>query len=406
MQGALRFLTYALVFVVIVMLGALAGWYFFLRSRTESTVATDAARGLESQTPSFGNPAGSNSANSIGVLPTGSSGNGTSASQRLWEVDAAPVAGDAFAPQNASSTALYYVERGNGYVFSADAGQEKITRVSDTLTPKVYEAVVLPKTQAVLLRGLDDTGSVTTVYGSFATTSTDGGPVGLSETPLANGIRRIAVAPGESLFLLSTGAAGSTGTTAKADGTKPSKVFSSPLSEWEPQYGYQGLILTESAADNMPGYAYVLSKGALTPLLGPLPGLQILPNAGENALLYSESSGGTLSVFAQVGGGKSVALPIHTIVEKCVWAPGKSLIAYCAVPNAIPSAQFIDDWYQGIVHTADTWWQIDASAGTAQQLFSMPRALDVQAPHIDSSGNYIAFINGSDQSLWLFRIAQ
>ena len=93
-------------------------------------------------------------------------------------------------------------------------------------------------------------------------------------------------------------------------------------------------------------------------------------------------------------------------MDKCVWAPGISLIAYCAVPADTKNPHFIGDWYQGTLHTSDTWWKIDTAAGTATILYTMQRSLDVQHPIIDALGNYIAFQNGSDQSLWLLRLAQ
>jgi hypothetical protein len=197
------------------------------------------------------------------------------------------------------------------------------------------------------------------------------------------------------------------GTTIAVPNLKQKQVFTSSIGSWEPQFSPQGIILTESPADGIAGYAYVLkSSGALSLLFGPLPGLEVLPHPSENVFLYSSSANGGLSLYAKVGKSAAILLPVHTVAEKCVWAPGQSLVAYCAVPSAISSSNFLDDWYQGLVHTSDVWWQIDASAGTAQQLAVPPLALDVQHTTIDDSGNYIVFENASNQSLWMLKVVQ
>ena len=111
--------------------------------------------------------------------------------------------------------------------------------------------------------------------------------------------------------------------------------------------------------------------------------------------------------------------PIQTIADKCTWAPtspeapqGKpgDLIAYCGVPQTIPSQQFLDDWYKGIVHTSDEFYEVDASAASTTLLYNpqgdTSASLDVEDPSVDPSGQYLAFINAADQSLWVLRIEQ
>ncbi|HWP61661.1 MAG TPA: hypothetical protein VN495_03590, partial [Candidatus Paceibacterota bacterium] len=211
------------------------------------------------------------------------------------------------------------------------------------------------------------------------------------------------------LFYLSnaTSTFGSVGISSNWNGTKQKQLFSSAIAGWLPQFWRGSIVLTQTPADDLPGYAYTLSTtGQLTPLLGPVAGLEVLPDPYQNALLFSASAGGSLSLFAQIGTKPPARIALSTIAEKCVWAPGQSLIVYCAVPNSLPSAQFLNDWLRGLVHTNDSWWQIDVSSGTATELYAMPGALDVQKPTIDPSGNFIAFVNGADQSLWMLRVNQ
>ncbi len=414
MQIAKNILFYVSIGIIVLILGGLAGWYFYLRSKTSSTEAVDSARGLGIAPPTFPGGLGSTAANNAtGSTGTGNGQQSNPSTQRLWQVDHAPVAGTAFdipSRISASSTDLYFAERASGYVFKANAQTQRTERVSNTLLPKIYEALFIPGQKAVLLRSLDESGAITTFSATYASTTaaTSSSPVALAGRYLAKNIRSIALDPKTgALFYLTPDTAryGAIGSTALWNGTKAKQVFSSPQYSWQTHYMGTKIVLTESAADDLLGYAYTLQGGTLVPLIGPVPGLQVLPHPSENAFLYSASGVNALALYVQAGKSDPAALSIRTTTEKCVWAPGKSLIAYCAVPSSTGS-QFLNRWHQGAVHTTDTWWEIDTANRSARMFYSMPRALDVQNPQVDPSGNYIAFINGSDQSLWLLRIAQ
>jgi hypothetical protein len=62
------------------------------------------------------------------------------------------------------------------------------------------------------------------------------------------------------------------------------------------------------------------------------------------------------------------------------------------------------------VHTSDEFYEVDASAASTTLLYDpsgdTSAQLDVEDPSVDPSGQYIAFINAKDQSLWVLRIAQ
>jgi len=399
MRVAQTILRYILAGLVVVILGALSGWYFFLRAQTSTTTAIDTARGLGRESPTFTGNVGSTATNVVGegYGSASSSANSSVPAQRLWEVDRAPTAGMAFAQHSgtsATSTHLYFAERASGYIFDADPRAGNVARLTNTLMPKTYEAIFAPEKYGVLLRSLDGSGAITTFAGTFAS-ATPGAPQTLSGYYLAKNIRQVAVdQKSGALFYLTSDPAslGIIGTMLQWDGSKQKQVFSSPIASWRPSLINGQIILLESPADDTPGYAYTLKAGALMKLVGPVPGLDIAAHPSLNAFLFSSSSGGALALFAQVGKDAPVRLPLRTVAAKCVWLSDKSLTAYCAVPSGISSAHFMNDWYQGKVHAADVWWQVNATDGTAKILFSSQQALDVQRPTIDPSGNYIAFV--------------
>ena len=386
-----------------------------MRSHQSTIASQEGGPPVSGQRPLYGDGPGTNEPFVQGSGSTAAStiSTGPRTVVQLWRVDGGPVAGFSFiVPQkSASSSHLYFALRANGNVFDADAGVQSVTRLTNTLIPKTYEALFAPKGDTVLIRSLEN-GSITTLLGSFAAqASTSTFPHALGGPMLPLGIRALAVDPDPksgSLFYLVPGAAGGVdGVMSDLANKKPVKVFSSSLQSWRAQFAAGKVVLLLSPADNVPGYAYTLSgSGALSLSVGPILGLMVLPHPTQEALVYSGSSGGQVSLYARVGKQAPTQLSIQTIAEKCVWAPGKSLTLYCAVPKAVPSSGFIDAWYQGVLHTSDTWWKIDVQNGTADEIFTPESPVDVHDPHIDASGSYVAYPNGGDLSLWVLRIVQ
>ena len=399
--------------ILVAILGGLLGWYVFVHRQVATTTATDAARGLGT-TQTFGSSNGSTYQNTLTSLGNGSSTVATGATgkqaPRLWEVTSSPVAGMGFI---ASTTRLDFVERATGNILEADPQQTKVTRITNTLFPKVYEAQFAQSGQ-VVLRSLSDSGAITTFLGSVASSSADqiNTPVALTGIYLPQNIRSITVRNSTSqLFFLSPVSGGVSGITTDWKAAAQKKIFASALTGWQSQWLDDGkTYITQNATDGVNGYAFQLgADGSMTPILTGTPGLSVLPRSGSQAIIYSASSNGSVSLYAKQSSGASVeVLPISTVADKCVWSPWQELIAYCAVPAAISSNTFLRDWYAGIVHTQDSWWKIDVSAGTAERFYAVDSkySLDVTNPMIDRGGGYIAFINNLDKSLWMLKIDQ
>ena len=72
--------------------------------------------------------------------------------------------------------------------------------------------------------------------------------------------------------------------------------------------------------------------------------------------------------------------------------------------------QFLDDWYKGLLHTSDTFYEIDAAAASTTQIYDPSgdtnAQFDVEDMSVDPSGQFLAFINARDMSLWVLRIVQ
>jgi hypothetical protein len=396
--------------LIVSIIGAFAGWYFFVKHSIDTTQTSDAARNNGGET-SFGGSAGSTfhnlEANGTTTAEIGK------ASPRLWHVTTSPVAGMGFKEDTGM---LFIADRATGNILLANPDTSSLLRLTNTLFPKIYEAQ-FSRTGDVILRTSDESGSISTFAGVIASTTATTAtstPNVLSGGYLARDIVALALQPHEPtskglFFIAKNPAGGSVSTFSAWNGTSLKKALVSPLTQWRAQWLNSGaVILTQKSLDAVSGYSFTLSvAGALQPLITDMPGLVVLHHPSTNALLYSTSDGGTVSLYVRAPGKDDVRLPIQTTAEKCVWAPGDGLIAYCAVPSATPK-NYLEMWYQGAYHTKDAFWKVDALAGSADRFFATDAdvSLDAENLMMDSHGSSIAFQNGVDKSLWLLRVTQ
>lgn len=409
---------YLVAAIIVIILGSLAGWYFFLRTQTETTLAQNIARGFGIAIPE-GSPNGSVSSASPSVDTGASPAQPAQRPAQLWHVEAKPTAGQIFIGSG-KNLRLRYVERANGYVLEANPETGQVIRLTNTLMPKIYEAL-LSENGHVFERSLDTAGNISTFAGTISTTTdlsgTSSSAKALAGLSLAKNILSLSVNPlSGALLYVARDSAGSAVVGAEWNGEKQKVLFASAIISWRPSILEDGhTFLVQAAADGVPGYGYELKKGGeLSLLLGPVPGLvlRVRPSGaadGRNALLWSQSSRGELRLFARVGEDTTaVQIPVRTIADKCVWTSGKDFVAYCGVPQGSTGQNFIDNWYRGAVHSSDALWRIDASAGTAEMVYTPPSdtPVDIENIAIDRAGDYITFTNAADKSLWLLRLAK
>jgi hypothetical protein len=390
----------------------LLGWYFFLRGQQANVAELDAARGFDIAVPSFTGSRSSTAENIEGgpSAETLLTAEGQKKPPRLWRVSTSPIAGAGFI---ATSTVLRYVERSTGHIYDVDPGSGLVTRRTNTLVPKIYDAGVAGD-GSIAMRSLDDTGAPMTLVGRLGTT-TDEGFVRFESTNLGASVFAVAPSPTLPEMLLVAARAGGAELVRSSSGEgTPQRLLSLFLTSLEPLWLSDGKIfLTERPASGIAGSAYEVVNGALVPLIRNVPGLSILPRASSGALLYSSDDGARLRLFARAGADASTSeITLQTTAKKCVWTPSvgttTSLSAYCASPQSPVAAGFTDSWLRGSAHTADAWFTIDLSSAKAEKFF-VPEsavALDVERPMMDARGEYIAFMNARDKSLWVLRLKE
>jgi hypothetical protein len=199
------------------------------------------------------------------------------------------------------------------------------------------------------------------------------------------------------------------------DGSKPSAVWSSPISDWLVSWPTaKNLILTTKPSVDIPGYSYLLNIATknYTRIIGDINGLTILASPNLSTILYSESDSNANPLSLTAYGVKSAstqALPIKTLPEKCVWSSIKTSIFYCAVPDNLPNASYPDDWYKGVISFSDSIWRIDLATGESKYLANLSQmsgqSIDATRLALDSREDYLTFINKRDLTLWGLQIA-
>lgn len=402
--------------VLIVILGALLGWFFFVRSQNTVTEYIDSARGFNGDAGGgvgggdvFGG--GTYSGNSEGGGTTPAGGAGVRA-PRLWRITTTPIAGLAF---RGKTSELSFVERASGNVLSADPEKTKVSRLTNTLFPKTLEAF-FGAADAVILRSIGSDGSIETFAGLIATsTDTDpgGAPGTLEGVRLEKNILAIAPRAGSTtVFFIATNSAGqAVGSLSDWRGGAQKVVLSSAIVGWRPMYLSDGsLYILQKPSDATDGHLFKIRQDrSLERILGGIPGLVALPKARSSAVLYSTIEDGVPVLLGQVSASSTpVTFPVRTIADKCVWADGTTLVAYCAVPRTPVGRNFLRTWYAGMVHTTDSIWKLQVSAGTAEEIFVPPSdtTLDISRMTIDSSNSHLAFIHSTDQSLWMLSLSE
>jgi hypothetical protein len=338
---------------------------------------------------------------------------------RLVKIDAGPVvAGEVatdvnvlpdgtLAPKPSASTTpdvqVSYISRQSGNIYAYREGAQALTRTSNKTVPGIQEAVWLPDGSSALVRYLS--GSDSSTINTYELPAN-----GIGGFFLPQNIAQVSTAS-SSILALASGANGSVATREHADGSNGARVFSTPLSMLRATFAGQNAYLAYTKASAaLDGDAYIVDSGGnFSRIAGPLPGLTALASPSGNWVLISWVVSGVMKMeLVNVKTRATIALPVATIADKCVWTLDERAL-YCGIPTS-PSAAYAypDDWYQGAVSFSDRIWKIDVAGRLAQltlDFSSQARAsLDATALAIDPKGQYLVFLNKNDGALWSYQL--
>lgn len=316
---------------------------------------------------------------------------------------------------------IRYIYRGNGHIEETTTRSLDVSKISNTTIPKIYEATFTPNGQAFVARFLGDNVDDIKTYSAILTPKTASTTATSSpETKIQNvsgkyldlNIREIAFSPSKT-NILSLFQSGENGSIVISDlnGAKKKTLYSSPLREWLLSYPTETqAVISTKPSGYAYGFAYKLNTatGAISKIIGNVPGLTVLPSRDLSYILIGRGNDSlSLSAF-KTKDTQSSLQNINTMPEKCAWSKKDLDIFYCAVPKNIPRGTYPDDWYKGNISFSDDIWKINLKTGFSSLLVSPEEAgesIDATNLEISSSDNYITFINKKDLTLWGYDIA-
>ena len=332
-----------------------------------------------------------------------------SVSTRLVKISAGPVV-PGVAVVNKKTTAsssaeiiVNYIERRSGNIYSYLASTKTNTRISNKTVPGIQSAAWFPNASLTIVRYLSGTDFST--INSYALSAS-----GSSGFFLPQNLSDVAVSD-TGILMLSSGVSGSIASLSRADGTRSSEVFTTPLSSLRIAFaGKNQYLAFTKPSSALSGSAFIVgSTGILSRVAGPKNGLVAKASKSGKWVLVSYMSNDSMQMeLVDVATGESIALPVATIADKCVWTENDSAI-YCGIPID-PSQDFIypDDWYQGVAHFSDRIWKIDVAGRYAQLVLDFPKetevSLDAQSLAVDSLNTVLVFVNKNDSSLWSYSL--
>ena len=305
-----------------------------------------------------------------------------------------------------------------------------VEEISNTTIPKVYESFFSSNPDIAIFRSLDeasdaiiskeaylvksiDSASTTSTSTIVATTTYTGTPYVTKTSLLQTDIKNLALSPNsQKLLYLFTNADGGTFVLSNLDGTKPVKLYSSPLGQWLVDWpNEKGAVITTKPSGIANGISLlintttgILSKIAsgngLTTLVSPDLSQALVGTSGDGSVPYLSS--------VTLKNNSTVNLSLQTLPEKCVWSHTEKSIVYCAVPENIPVGTYPDSWYQGLVLFTDNLWKINTSTGVSNivALFTKGYGKNFDAINLQlsSDDSYLIFTNKSDLILWGYNL--
>ncbi|HLM83826.1 MAG TPA: hypothetical protein VK254_01280 [Candidatus Bathyarchaeia archaeon] len=129
------------------------------------------------------------------------------------------------------------------------------------------------------------------------------------------------------------------------------------------------------------------------------------PDGKSAAVSYTDQKGGhkTDLAFMNTDGGQFHSLDFPTFAKKCAWSADSKFL-YCAMPGNIPDSAILpNDWQEGKIRTADTFWKIESATGKKTRLIEAVKingSFDALSPFLSQDEKTLFFTNKADGKLY------
>ena len=401
-------------FIILVLVAAAIFWFFFLKAAPIITPEDDT-------TPSGFSPFGT-STRGTGTGKTPGQGGGTSTSSTspvpvLRLLSNTPVGGYG-ASTTVNTTIIRWVDRGRGSILETTGDSLDITKLSNTLVPRIYQSQWDKSVSAFIASVIPENSThQNTIYTEIvpqasSTSGADSGssPFELKGKTLPDGITSYSISPKKDrvfFFSVQNGRGG--GYISAITGGTLTQIFDTPVTQVTTDWPEENtIVITTKGVSNENGFMYFINPktGVWKKIAGPIPGLSaVVSHDASHALISSQGADGTIQTdIYRVASTTLINTMVQTLADKCTWGNFYKNLVYCAVPSRSVAGSYPEDWYTGIVSFSDKIWQINATTGEVKLVSNIigqsDRPIDGFNLSTDSKDNFLFFMNKTDLSLW------
>jgi hypothetical protein len=400
--------------LIIVVLAAIMGlslWYAYL---TQQQSKPDFINSYETYSPRDGASPTQEGASSTGgfseangtIQPTGNepagaekSSGANAASRDALALTGDPVGGGAFSGSGDSLKTLY-VDRAKGAIYEIDTETNKATKISNVTIPGIVDFAVDSLGTTMLMKTSTTPDAETLILSTPGSAATNA-----QKVVLDSGV--IDAVIGDAVYYIARDSVNGGSTLYKTDthGDNRKTLWHSALTNWNIALPDNNtLTLQQKPSNGVPGYAYTFTPAdkKITPILGDLPGLQVLVSPKKNFVLYTTSKGSVVSTkIRRLSTGVEITLTQPTLPEKCAWATDETFIV-CGFPEIPLGTILPDEWYQGAVSFTDKLFSIDPLDASTENIVQKGEAakIDIEKISIAPNNKHILIVDKKTGILW------
>lgn len=315
---------------------------------------------------------------------------------------------NAISGAGAASTTIRYIERSTGHIYEIEPNGQNRKRLSNNTILKTFESFWSSNADKAILQYFETDQTYLSVKTFSATLPQGATTTAISGMFLPQTITAVAVSPEEEkIFYLDSTEGKATGIVADFENKKQNKIFSTTFGEFDASWPSKNIItlLTKPSATAQ-GFFYSLDSktGEFKRILGDIKGLTALLSRDSERVIYSQSVAKKMETkIFNLKNKETIGFSLTTLPDKCAWSKTDPAVIYCSVPENLPSADYPDEWYQGLISFSDSIWRNNLSLGETALLKS-DTGIDIINPFLTKDENYFVFTDKNDNTLWSLRL--
>ena len=321
----------------------------------------------------------------------------------LRQLTTKPVAG--FREINtATSSSIYYSEKGSGFIYSINLTNGEEVRISGTTVPNVYSAAISPNGEYVAMGLKSNTKNTPLVLGKISNSI----ETGLVLEDFDVSVDQFTIQNDNELLYTSRGEHGLAGHSYNFNKEATKTIFELPFHEATIQWGKQGNgthYAYPKTSYLLEGYLYQIKNKKVSRLPADGFGFSGLVNSG--IIAYSKFDNlKTRNFIYNRETGETSSIRIPFLPEKCIIGVINTII--CAHEDIEMPVGYPDEWYKGSLSFKDSIWLISGDNLTTELLVNTRtksgREIDITNLGIGDSETSVYFINKNDNTLWMYEL--